>query len=289
MIHVLINMTLSLTSKQFVTKMEENVKRVDNRVNDYIKDSNENNIHDIRTAVRRLDAAFRSLPKKLREKKMICKYITTSKRLFKINSQIRDYDIICEKLEKYSSEPIYTKLTDSLNRRRKTKLANAIKIALSLIDLPLPHISDNDIQSKKLEMRYNKVVCRLRERIELDLPVVLTNANKVKELHEMRKDCKKLRYLLELVPHQNNDSIDNREIHKTITELEDIQDMLGSIHDIDITIAYLKRVRHPNEVTHILHDEISERNKKYEDFIQFCKRSLSDSRHNFLNQIAILT
>ena len=289
MIHVLIKMTLSLTPKQFIAKMEENVKRVDNRVNDYIKDSNENNIHDIRTAIRRLDAAFSSLPKKLREKKMICKYITTSKRLFKINSQIRDYDIICEKLEKYSSEPIYSKLTDSLNRRRKTKLAKAIKIALSLRDLPVPHISDNDIQSKKLEMRYNKVVCRLPERIELDLPVVLTNANKVKELHEMRKDCKKLRYLLELVPHQNNDSIDNREIHKTITELEDIQDMLGSIHDIDITIAYLKRARHPNEVTHILHDEISERNKKYEDFIQFYKRSLSDSRHNFLNQIAIMT
>ena len=71
MIHVLINMTLSLTSKQFVTKMEENVKRVDNRANDYIKDSNQNNIHDIRTAIRRLDAAFRSLPNNLRYKKII--------------------------------------------------------------------------------------------------------------------------------------------------------------------------------------------------------------------------
>lgn len=283
------NMTLSLTSKEFVTKMEENVKRVDNRVNDYIEDSNENNIHDIRTAIRRLDASFRSLPRKLQGRKKICKYVTTSKRLFKINSQIRDYDIICQKLEKYSSEPIYTKLTDSLNRRRKTKLASARKIALSLKDLPLPHIVENDIQSKKLEMRFNKVVCRLCERIELDLPVVLTNANKKKELHEMRKDCKKLRYLLDLVPHQNSNSIDTKEMHKMITELEDIQDMLGSIHDSDITIAYLNRVRHPNEVMHILHDEISERNKKYEDFIQFCKRSLSDSRHNFLNQIALLT
>jgi len=269
--------------------MEENVKRVDNRVNDYIEDSNENNIHDIRTAIRRLDASFRSLPKKLREKKKICKYVTSSKRLFKINSQIRDYDIISEKLEKYSSQLIYTKLTDSLNRRRKTTLASARKIALSLRDLPLPQISENDIQSKKLEMRFNKVVCRLCERIELDLPVVLTNANKIKELHEMRKDCKKLRYLLELVPPQNNNSIDNKEIHKMITELEDIQDMLGCIHDSDITMAYLKRVRHPNELRHILHDEISERTKKYEDFIQFCKRSLSDSRHNFLNQIPLLT
>ena len=75
------NMTLSLTSKEFVTKMEENVKRLDNRVNDYIEDSNENNIHDIRTAIRRLDASFRSLPRKLQGRKKICKYVTTSKRL----------------------------------------------------------------------------------------------------------------------------------------------------------------------------------------------------------------
>ncbi|MGC2571632.1 MAG: hypothetical protein WA364_08980, partial [Candidatus Nitrosopolaris sp.] len=58
-------MALSLTSRHFVTKMEENVKRVDDRLDDYIKDSNENNIHDIRTA-RRLDASFTSLPKKMR-------------------------------------------------------------------------------------------------------------------------------------------------------------------------------------------------------------------------------
>jgi CHAD domain-containing protein len=71
--------------------------------------------------------------------------------------------------------------------------------------------------------------------------------------------------------------------------LEDVQDILGSMHDSDTMIAYLRRVRHPNIVTNILHEEISERNKKYEDFVQFCKRSLSDTRHNFLNQITLLT
>lgn len=40
-------MALLLTPGHFITKMEENIKRVDNRVNDFIKDSNENNIHDI--------------------------------------------------------------------------------------------------------------------------------------------------------------------------------------------------------------------------------------------------
>src|SRR5215469_8051254 len=125
--------------------MEENVKRVD----DYIKDSNENNIHDIRTATRRLDASYRSLPKKIRRKNKINKYMTTSKRLFKINSQVRDCDIICEKLQKYSSESIYTKLIGSLNRKRKTKLASARKIAFSLRDLLLPRVKENSIPAKK--------------------------------------------------------------------------------------------------------------------------------------------
>jgi CHAD domain-containing protein len=168
------------------------------------------------------------------------------------------------------------------------------------------NVKENAIPAKKLEMRYNKVVVRLRERIELDLPIVLTNANKIEELHELRKTCKKpivltnankieelhelrktckkLRYLLELASHQNG--INNKEINAVITELEDVQDILGSIHDSDTTIAYLKS--RPNK-PHILHDEISERNKKYEDFIQFCKRSLSDARHNLLNQIVLLT
>jgi CHAD domain-containing protein len=280
-------MVLSLTPRHFVTKMAENVKRVDDRLNDYIKDSNENNIHDIRTATRRLDASFISLPKKIRRKTKIRKYVTTSKQLFKVNSQVRDCDIICEKLQKYSSEPVYTKLIGSLNRKRKTKLASARKIALSLRDLPVPRVRENEIPAKPLEMRFNKVVLGLRQSIELDLPIVLTNVNKIEELHELRKTCKKLRYLLELASHQN--VINNKEINAVITELEDIQDILGSIHDSDMTIAYLKRLRHPNNVTHILHDEISERNKKYEDFIQFCKRSLSDARHNFLNQIVLLT
>ena len=76
-------MALSLTATHFVTKMEENVKRVADRLNDYIKDSNENNIHDIRTATRRLDASFTSLPKKMQRKtiqlaKYLGAYITTT-------------------------------------------------------------------------------------------------------------------------------------------------------------------------------------------------------------------
>jgi CHAD domain-containing protein len=41
--------------------------------------------------------------------------------------------------------------------------------------------------------------------------------------------------MLELVSHQND--INNKEIHALITELEDVQDMLGSIRDSDTMIV----------------------------------------------------
>jgi CHAD domain-containing protein len=297
---------LSIPSKHFLSRLEVNVQRVDKRLNDYLKDPNENNIHDIRTAIRRVDASFESLPKIERNKSKIRDYITIAKHLFKINSQIRDYDIINTKLEKCSADAVYTQLTESLKRRRKTKLANAIKIATSLRLLPVPYLIEYDISEKKLGRRYNKVVRRLSERIELNFPVVLTNMNKIVELHEMRKDCKKLRYQLELMPDQNNKTHEisevedvqdmlgsihiqnNKETHKMITELEDVQDMLGSIHDSDTMIAYLKRIRRSKEITHILDNEITERNTKYQEFIQFCKSNLTSSRNNFFNQICLL-
>ena len=283
-----------VTTKHFAAKMEENIKRVESRDSDYIKDSNETNIHDIRTAVRRLDASYKSLPKKLRRNNRISRYMNTSKQLFKLNSQIRDYDIIGEKLQKYSSDTMYNKLSNLLKKRRETKLASARKVALSLRDVRRPQIDESDLPPNKLEARFNKVVARLVESIELDLPIVLTNPDKIKELHELRKDCKKLRYLLELIPHHDSNSndkgVNSKDINAMITTLEDIQDILGSIHDNDTAISFLKQVsrRKKWKVSHILHNEISERAKKYEDLIQFCKRNLSDNTHNFLKQIALM-
>ena len=275
--------TLSISPKPFVKTFQENMQRVDKRVNDYLANSNEDNIHDIRTAIRRVDASFMSLPKNVRKKNRAYNYTTVSKRLFKINSHVRDYDIIYGKLEKYSSEPVYTELTESLKKRRDAKLRSARKIALSLRKLPLPDINDDDISDKKLQQRFNKVASKFSDRIELNFPVVLTNVSKTEQLHEMRKDCKRLRYLLELLTDQN------KETGRTISELEEMQDILGSIHDDDITITYLKRVRRPKAVHHILDDEMAERNKKYEEFVQFCKRNLSNSKENFFNQIRSLT
>lgn len=273
-------MSLFISPKEFITKMHDNMQRLDKRINNYIIDPNVDNIHDVRTSIRRVDASFKSLPKKIRKRDKMYDYITTGKQLFKINSTIRDCDIIYEELERHASDSVlYSKLTSSLKRKKDAKIKKAKKIALSLNKMSVPRIDEGEICQKKLQQRFNKVVTKIIQRIELSFPIVITNSNKIEELHEMRKNCKKLRYMLEILPD------DKKEIPSTIIELEKLQDMLGSIHDNDIVIAYLKGTRVPKADQFILKNEFLERNHKYEEFVQFCKNDLSNSKQNFFKNL----
>ena len=124
------DMVFSIDLETFLDMAERNIRRVDNRLDDYIKNPNEENIHNIRTAIRRLQATYISLPKKLRKKKKIREFVIKSKELFRINSKIRDYDIISEKLSKdVQSSPqqqnieLLQKLLKSQRKRMLNKIA----------------------------------------------------------------------------------------------------------------------------------------------------------------------
>jgi len=69
--------------------------------------------------------------------------------------------------------------------------------------------------------------------IESAFPVVLTSEENLKELHDLRISCKKLRYLLELQEDEK------KRILKTRKALQKLQDILGAIHDYDFAIKYL--------------------------------------------------
>ena len=98
----------------FLTRLSENLQRVNNRVNKYLKSPNAKQIHDVRTAIRRLDATFLILPKKNRSGSSLSEYVLKCKELFKVNSEIRDLDIIYEKLQKYPSSDQRNSVIESL-------------------------------------------------------------------------------------------------------------------------------------------------------------------------------
>ncbi|MDW0256608.1 MAG: CHAD domain-containing protein [Nitrososphaeraceae archaeon] len=265
----------------FLTKLSENLQRVSNRINNYLKKSNAKQIHDVRTSIRRLDATFSTLPKKYRNGSPLSDYVLQCKELFKINSEIRDFDIIYEKLRKYPSSGQRDNIIEALKKTRKIKLERAKNVAVLLKSINTGTILDElGVTEKELQKRYNKIVSRLISIIESTFPVVLANPLAIEELHDLRIACKKLRYMLELLPDDNKLAVQTRQ------SLQKIQDNLGSIHDFDFTIGYLRSLpQSSNEIQEIVDKENDIRRLQFEKFVNYSKRQLRISPDSFLFKI----
>jgi CHAD domain-containing protein len=265
----------------FLTKLSENLQRVNNRINKYLKKPNSKQIHDVRTAIRRLDATFSTLPKKYRNGSSLSKYVLQCKELFKINSEIRDFDIIYEKLQKYPSNAQRDSIIETLKETRNAKLETAKTVALNLKSIDIATILDEiGVTEKEIQKRYNKILSRLISDIESTFPVVLGKPLALEELHDLRIACKKLRYMLELLPDENKIAVQIRK------SLQKLQDNLGSVHDSDFTIGYLRSLpQSSKEIQEIINMETDVRRLKYEQFMNYCKRRLGISPDSFLIKI----
>jgi CHAD domain-containing protein len=268
----------------FLTKLSENLRKVHNRVNKYLKDPNAKQIHDVRTAIRRLDATFLILPKKYRNGSPLSEYVLKCKEFFKVNSEIRDYDIIYAKLQKYPSNGQRDSVIETLRATRDASLEHAKSIASSLKSTDTSKIIDKiGVTEKDLQKRFDKILARLISNIESTFPVVLSDSLKIEELHDLRISCKKLRYLLELLPDENQGAL------KTSKTLQKLQDILGAIHDYDFTTDYLSSVEQSSkEIQEIINSQNEERKLKFDEFLKYCKRRLDISPDSFLIMIRSL-
>lgn len=257
-----------ITLLQYLIKLHENSRRLSRKTDHYINDPNEKNIHDIRTSIRRFNAAVSTLPRKYREEPLLLEYSKIANKLFKLNSEIRDSDIILIKLEKFSSSPQRNVVTDTLKQTRQAKLENAKTIAQTLKNLNSNMINGIGVTENELQKRYGKILSKLISKIDDAFPIVLTNPLKLEELHELRKDCKKIRYMLELVEK------DDKNAASLIRILEKVQDILGSIHDSDATIIYLRSFAPNQEIQEVINKETKQRELGYEKFLLYSKRSL---------------
>ena len=266
--------------EEFIASSKRNVSRVSKRLDNYLRDSNEKNIHDMRTSVRRMESSYRTLPRKMRKKNRIKRYVSRCKDLFRLNSEIRDYDIITQKIQQYEQgqNDGVENYKKRLASRREAKLQQARALALEVREMGVPNLTRSNLSNKKLTKRYNKIVSKFANKIMMNLPIVVTDANKLKELHEMRKDCKKLRYLLELLPIDSSSNKGN--VSLLLQQLEKMQDILGEIHDCDAVISYLKRQAKSNQLHGITDKIIEERNKKYQEFRTYYKAIDISNNHN---------
>lgn len=255
-----------LLVKQFKKIINTFTKKLD----EYIKDPNEDNIHDIRIAIRRMESAYRILPKKNREDEEIKNYLKEAKTLFKVNTQIRDFDIIRAKLEKKHMVQ-FSQIINSISDKRKSQLDAGHGLAVQLKDISPPKLKRSKVTESKLRKRFQKIISKLIVEINHGIPIVLEDDKKIEEIHKLRKNFKKLRYSIELT----SDKIDSL---KSIKSLKKIQDELGSIHDSDIFLDYLRDIEGSHELAGAIREEILERRKKYQKFVQIFKEEKLDPR-----------
>ncbi|MGI0093329.1 MAG: CHAD domain-containing protein, partial [Nitrosotalea sp.] len=212
----------------FLKKFKKITNNFYQKLERYIVNSNDANIHDIRVSIRRLETAYKILPKNIRKQKKMKSYLKQAKKLFKINSEIRDFDIICANMEsRYQNKT--QNLIESLRDSRIEHIKNANRLAVKISCLSSPKILKSSLEESKLEKKYFKVLDCIMLDIQKNTIIALRDEKKIDELHMLRKDFKKLRYSLELVS-------DKKTIVEMLKNLKNIQDMFGKIHDSDIII-----------------------------------------------------
>jgi CHAD domain-containing protein len=249
-------------AKAFEQGFRRNIDWVKVRLEAHIEDPNsEKRIHDMRTSLRRLDATFLVLPKSLRKKNR--KEIDRYKEFFKANGKVRDYDVIIRRLAALEAPP---GVMVALRKQRNQEIRNTLHLAKSLQRMTPMKL--NGISDDKLNDRVNEVLANIANKVERLLPIVLSNSTKVKDLHSLRKNCKKLRYILEVAPRNCKKKYDTIIINCINNKsLEEMQAILGAIHDSDITMEYLQNLKSP-----LVEKEASHRKRQYAAFVRYMRK-----------------
>lgn len=262
----------SILAEAFLEKHERNVKRVVFRMKRYLADPSEENIHDLRTAVRRLEASHAALPKAPRLNKQTSKFVSAYRKFFKASSRARDMDVMMAKLERLGSDPAAAAIIERMADARRASLERGERIAASLERMREPAVSAESVAADRLQKRFNKLILPLLRSVEELLPIVVADGRNVAELHRLRINCKKLRYLLEIIDGDSGG---------LLSTLRQMQDFLGSIHDSDVMIEFLKSAEPDLDVSRVMASEARRRRRSYRKFVVFVSGMAADKSPSY--------
>ncbi|HYC12432.1 MAG TPA: CHAD domain-containing protein [Nitrososphaerales archaeon] len=189
-------------------------------------------VHDLRVSARRAQVLCRLLPKVCRRSEEQERFAGVLSSLLKATSRIRDLDTLTLTLERARGS-LPAELFHVLNRERENSLRGAVRAIEAVSMSSPPGVESSQIDAKKLAVRFRKRADRRAKVIGELVGKVLADESRVADLHALRKESKKLRYLLELSEGRPPE----------LSVLEAWQESLGAIHDLDVAINYLRRSR----------------------------------------------
>jgi CHAD domain-containing protein len=221
-------------------------------------------IHDLRVTARRIQVMRRLLPRELRINQESKQFSAALKSVLRGTSQLRDLDTLTLTLNAHDGD-LPPDVLVNLGNQRSDAAARSKVASKVLAEAPPPKLDPSSVRGKKLSRKLGRRLSRQSVSVATILPKVIIDETNVNELHTLRKEVKKLRYLLEL----------DEESPQELLTLTKWQDSLGAIHDLDVAMAYLED-RGIGPGSTVVHEIKRERHLAYMKFVKDYRNS-SDS------------
>ncbi len=215
--------------------------RVAERTAAWAADPGPGSARGVRTAARRLEAAWKLLPRRARggAGSGPAAFRRRCRRLFGLCGPIRDMDAAAERLRGAGEDAAAPLAVLEELRGRALRRARGAASAL-LAGGPPPGVPGGAGPDAGAQARFEREAVRLIRRMGRDMPAVASDPALVERLHRLRKDCKKLRYLLEVAsapPGEGAPAI------PLLAKLKRLQRVLGAVRDCDAAAGCLEDLR----------------------------------------------
>ena len=243
----------------------ENYNLLVSKFQEMEKETTPDEIHDKRVILRRIFpilTAFDINPSKVKN----------GEKAFKLFGKLRDIQVQIEKLE---SSEINTELIEYLEflKEKEVKLKEKVSKFSKKKELKFPKIKKKKkVDAEKIKIKALKQLSKLTDKIQS-----LINFDEI-EIHTIRVDFKKYRYLVEVLKYIEN--IDEGKLE----EMKNYQDILGEIHDYEVLITginkyYNKKKLEDQVDVDVLENEQNTLEEKFENeaeqFIEVCRAVIS--------------
>ena len=221
---------MKVGSKEFARRYREKAKELLEIARGLSDRPSPEEIHDLRVTARRIQVMRSLLPRGVRMSQISRRFDLLLKSVLKRTSQLRDLDTLSSTLEQHRAT-VPGELLVALRNQRSDAAAQAKAVCGLLADSPPPDIDPAEIKGKKLSKRLRKRARKHGKAAAELVSKVIDDESKVEELHSLRIEVKKLRYLLELSDSKPPE----------LAVVTRWQESLGTVHDLDVAMDFLRK------------------------------------------------
>jgi len=241
---------------EFRKKFSTSIKRAERSAHSCVQKPTSEAVHEARISIRKVMAATSLMPRDFRNDGRTRKALDSLRLFYRACAEVRDIDTMMQTLSEHASQGGVENIIRRLTHRRSVLITRVVRSGEKVEDLRMPRIME--VSEKHFDKRLNKLLCQRAERAMKYYQSAASSEGRKKELHKLRKECRRIMYLLGF-------SSQGNAVKTAVTTLEDARAMLGSIRNADLLLDVLASARQ-NQCVQLRQAVSASRHKKYREF-----------------------